>query len=545
VTFAIHWAQWRSIRILRFGGGRLGALFSAFTQMLWYGCWAVAAVGVAEFASDAAARAQVERLLPAVLVFVMLYWQLVPILVASLGAALDMKKLVVYPIPVENLFWVDVMLRVTTGLEMLLVMTGATLGLIWNPAFGGVASAPRIVAPVAVFVLLNLLLAAGLRGVVERILGQKRLREVFVVLLVMIAATPQLLLVTGVPNSTLHRVANGASSALWPWTAVARIALAPDLPKGPAIAPWAVLLAWTTAAYWLGRRQFESNLNFDAQAAQATSASDGSAEDSWRSKLFRLPSLVLPDPVGAMVEKELRTLSRTPRFRLVFIMGFTFGLVVWLPIAFHRGLSDHGGAADNFLTLVCLYSLLLLGQVTYWNSFGFDRSAVQAYFAWPPPISRALVAKNLAAALFIFLEVMAVTAACLLLRMAPSPGKILEAYLVTPAVALYLFAAGNLSSVHAPRPLNPDRATQGGPAGRMQAILFFIYPVALLPVLLAYGARYAFHSEVAFYVLLGFAAMLGAGLYGMALESARDAAERRKEQIITELSRNDGPVATG
>jgi ABC-2 type transport system permease protein len=64
-------------------------------------------------------------------------------------------------------------------------------------------------------------------------------------------------------------------------------------------------------------------------------------------------------------------------------------------------------------------------------------------------------------------------------------------------------------------------------------------------VLLAYGARYAFHSELAFYVLLGFAAMLGAGLYGMALESARDAAERRKEQIIAELSRNDGPVATG
>ena len=75
--------------------------------------------------------------------------------------------------------------------------------------------------------------------------------------------------------------------------------------------------------------------------------------------------------------------------------------------------------------------------------------------------------------------------------------------------------------------------------------MFFIYPLALLPVLLAYLARYAFRSELAFYVLLGFAAALGAGVYGLALESARTAAERRKEQIITELSRNDGPVAVG
>ena len=68
--------------------------------------------------------------------------------------------------------------------------------------------------------------------------------------------------------------------------------------------------------------------------------------------------------------------------------------------------------------------------------------------------------------------------------------------------------------------------------------------MALLPVLLAYGARYAFASEMAFYVMLAFAASLGAVVYWLALESAGTAAERRKEQIITELSRGDGPVAT-
>src|SRR4029078_13715436 len=128
------------------------------------------------------------------------------------------------------------------------------------------------------------------------------------------------------------------------------------------------------------------NLRFDMQAAQATNVSAAAhAANSWRSRLVRLPSLLLPDPVAAVVEKELRTLSRTPRFRLVFVMGFTFGLVVWLPLIFGRQPGHHSAATENYLALVCLYALALMGQVTYWNSFGFDRSAAQAYFSWPVP----------------------------------------------------------------------------------------------------------------------------------------------------------------
>jgi ABC-2 type transport system permease protein len=540
VIGAILWAQWKSIRILRFGSGKSAALFSAFTSMLWYGFWAVMAVGLASFTADAGSRKEIESLFPAVLIFVILYWQLAPVLVASLGASLDLKKLLAYPVPVERLFWVEVMLRVTTGLEMLLLLTGGAIGLIANPVYGGWARAPRIIAPLLLFVLFNLLLAAGVRGIVERMLGRKHVREVFVLFLVLIGALPQVLIVTGVPKGALQRLISEDSSVLWPWVAGARLPL-----HGSSAAAWAVLAAWTAAAYLLGRWQFESNLRFDTQAAQATNYTASSADaNSWRSRLFLLPSALLPDPVGAIVEKELRTLSRTPRFRLVFIMGFTFGLVVWLPLVLGHHPGQPSTAVDNFLTMVCLYALALLGQVTYWNSFGFDRSAAQAYFVLPPPISRALVGKNLAAAIFVLLEMLAVTTACLLLRMQPSPDKLLEAYLVTPVVAVYLLAAGNLSSVHMPRPLSPERVSQGGSAGRSQAFMIFIYPLVLLPVLLAYLARYAFNSTLIFYAVLAFAAVLGGVVYWVALESAVTAAERRREEIITELSRADGPVTT-
>jgi ABC-2 type transport system permease protein len=540
VIRAILWAQWRSIRILRFGSGKRGALFSGVTSMLWYGFWVVIAAGLAGFTADPSLQQDVELLFPAVLIFIIVYWQLAPILMASLGASLDLKKLLVYPIPASNLFWVEVMLRVTTGIEMILLLIGGAIGLIRSPAFGGWARAPRILAPLLLFVIFNLLMAAGIRGLVERLLGRKHLREIFVLFLVMIGALPQLLFVTGVPKGTMQRLISRDSSVLWPWIAGSRIPL-----QGSSLAPWIVLFVWTLLAYLFGRWQFESNLRFDTQAAQATTFTEATfAENSWRTRLFRLPSVLLPDPVGAIVEKELRTLSRTPRFRLVFIMGFTFGLVVWLPLILGHRPSTPSTAIDNFLTLVCLYALALLGQVTYWNAFGFDRSAAQAYFVWPSPISRALVGKNLAAGIFVMLEILAVTTACFLLRMQPSPHKMLEAYLVTPVVAIYLFAAGNLSSVHMPRPLSPERAAQGGAPGRSQAFMLFVYPLAILPVGLAYGARYAFDSDAAFYAILAFAAALGALVYWLALESAVAAAERRREQIITELSRSEGPVAT-
>ena len=395
---AILWAQWKSIRILRFGSGRRSAIFSAITSALWYGLWTVAAVGLASFTADPNLRQGCRGAVPRGSDFCHHLLAVGPHPGGEPGRVLDLKKLLAYPVPTSRLFWIEVMLRVTTGIEMLLILTAGAIGLILNPRFGGWAKAPRIIAPLLVFVVFNLLLASGIRGLIERLLSRRHLREIFVAVIVMLSALPQLLVVTGVPRGALQRLSSQQSSVLCPWIAATRIAL-----YGSTAASWAVLLAWTAAAYCFGRWQFESNLRFDSQAAQASNhAASAFSEDSWRTRLFRLPSVLLPDPVGAIVEKELRTLARTPRFRLVFILGFTFGLVVWLPLIFGRRAAGVASiVGDNFLTLVCLYALALLGQVTYWNAFGFDRSAAQAYFVLPAPISRALVGKNLAAGVFV------------------------------------------------------------------------------------------------------------------------------------------------
>jgi ABC-2 type transport system permease protein len=258
---------------------------------------------------------------------------------------------------------------------------------------------------------------------------------------------------------------------------------------------------------------------------------------------YRLPSLLLRDPLGAIVDKELRSLARTPRYRMVFVMGFSFGIMVWLPMVIGRRAESHAALSQHFLTIVCVYALTLLGQVSYWNCFGFDRSAVQIYFAAPQPIRLTLVGKNIASMVFVYVEALILTAVVSLFRVRFGASEFAETFLVLAVCSLYMLAMGNISSVQYPRGLNPERVSQGGASSRFQALTFLLYPLSLLPVFLAYLARYALGSTLVFYIVLAIAALIGAAVYWIAMDSAVAAAVGRREQIIYELSRADGPIA--
>jgi ABC-2 type transport system permease protein len=64
----------------------------------------------------------------------------------------------------------------------------------------------------------------------------------------------------------------------------------------------------------------------------------------------------------------------------------------------------------------------------------------------------------------------------------------------------------------------------------------------LMPVFLAYLARYAFNSEWAFIGVLLAGLMLGGVVYSYSMGSAVKVAELRKEQIMTVLGQGEGPI---
>ena len=137
---AILRAQWLSMRIFRMASSR-GAVFQVIIAVLWYGFWTVLAVVAEELAAAPGLRAPIDVWLPVGLLAVFAYWQLAPLASATMGASLDLRKLLVYPVPRRSLFLVEILLRITTCAEQLLLLAGTGIGLLRNPGLRRVGCA--------------------------------------------------------------------------------------------------------------------------------------------------------------------------------------------------------------------------------------------------------------------------------------------------------------------------------------------------------------------------------------------------------------------
>lgn len=521
---AVLWAQWRTMCNLRAGEGGAGRVLAAALGIVWYSLWASLAVVAAILLARPGAR-ELASVLPWGLMSVFLYWQIAPVLAASLGVALDLRRLRVYPVRTARLFQVEILLRLVTSPEMPLVLAGALIGLLRNPAVP--AWAPVLGLPV--YGLFNILLAAGLRGLLEQLFARRRVRELAALVLVLAIGVPQLLLL-GWPAGMWREISLRAPPVYWPWVSFGRIASGSPGPQD-----WVLAALWLTAAFLFGRTQFDRCLRLDRAEAAAPPPVLPVRSRAGLVRLLRLA----PDPLAAILEKELRSLARSPRFRLVFIMGFSFGFIIWAPL-----LRRAGGFSDAYPVLVSLYAVLLLSEVLFWNSFGFDRAAAQLWFAAPISFRNVLVGKNAAGALLAAAEVTVVLAVSRLLGVPLSAAKLLEVYGVTLTLCLYLLAGGNLSSLRFPRPVNPEQSWGRASTGRFQMLVLFLYPLLGAPVGLAYLVRWVSGSQTAFFAQLSLAALAGALFYHASLDYALRLAERRKEEFVFTLAEQGGPVLT-
>lgn len=521
---------------MRWGRGR-GSVWRFVPMAIWYLFW-LGAGALALFLADWADMASLRRYLPLGFLGVTAYWQFMPMLSASMGMGLDLRKLRIYPARHGELFAVEVLLCFTSAVEMLLVITGGAAGLLANAEAGGWLAAPRILGAAALLILFNALLASGTRSLLGRLLAKRKIREVVILFTTCLWMAPRILVQLHIHPKWLGPVEQALRGPKLPWSAAAAGALGD-------VTPIVTLTLWLLAALWFGWSQFERNLRYDVTAAQAMVVKkDASRKHSMGDVFFTFPRLLWRDPLAAIVEKELRSLTRTPRFRMVFVMGFTFGILVWLPMVLGGNGIRSGGTSSYFLIFVCLYALTMLGQVTYWNCFGFDRSATMFYFAAPQAISQVLIGKNIAAMVFVYLDVTILSGVVGAFHLAEGWGQVAETLLVVGICAVYLLGLGNMASVNYARPLNPENVSRGGSAGRSQGLLLVFYPLALLPVFLAYLARWALKSELAFVAVLAIAAAIGAAVYWIGLDSAVTAARVKREQLMMALTQGDGPVAT-
>lgn len=526
---AIAWAQWRSSWNRLPGANKANAAVTLLIGVLWYGGIATLSAGAAVLMAEAGHQPFVPLLLDLALFAMFIYWQVVPVIMASTGSTLELRKLLVYPVPRNALFGLEVLLRVTTGIEILMVLTGAIVGSLCNRRLP-----PWSFLGFVLFIAFNLLLAAGIRDLMVRLFAKKHIREITMFLLVMLGALPQLLVFTGAAKK-LKTAFSGVPTVFLPWDAAAAVA--------SGRAQWwtpLVLIGWIAAAWIFGRIQFERSIAVEVEST-ATETSIGQGPERF-AFLYTWPARLFADPLAALIEKEFRALSRSSRFRVVFVMGFTLGLVVWVPMSLGPGRHADTFMAANFLTIISAYAVMLLTDLLFFNSFGPDRGAAQIYFLVPVRLERVFMAKNVAAVFFVLAEVAIITVACALLRLPLTAARVGETFAVCLVMCEFLLALGNIGSIWNPRPMNMAQPFRNQ-GSRVQWMALVAFPVACLPVVLAYLARFAFDREAAFFGVLAVFAISGVYVYELALESAVRQGERNRERVIEALSRRDGVIS--
>jgi hypothetical protein len=536
---AVLHIQWLSFKnSLRRRSERLGLVLSVLVATLWYGLWSGGAVGLLAFCLEGAPD-RLEHLLPSALFFILMYWQLSPLLTASMGVSLDLRKMALYPIGVDTLFVVECLLRVSTAFEMVLLLGGITLGMLLRTPGRAMWFLPMVL----LFLLFNVLLSAGTRNLMERLMRRKGMREAVLLVLVMTTVLPQLILWSDSADRVgrgIFQVMRFLPASVLPSSVLARSYLGTGRPVDGMVQG-----GWCLIAFAFGLLQFRRSFYFDgARRRRAPAASQPvSAAPRWSDRLFRLPGRFLPDPLGILVEKEIRYLVRSPRFRFLFMMGCSFGVVAWLPFGMGRSVLSSGTLHASFLTLLSLYALLLVGQVTFLNCFGFDRSAARYFFWMPVSPARLLLAKNMASGVFVIVQILMLGAICTVLRLHIGLYELAEALIVTSISLLYLSSVGNFTSVLFAIGVSPERVSRGAGRG-IQGLIIFLYPLLISPIVAAYFARYYWNSPRAFYLLMLLAALGGLAVYSATLPLAARLAYSRREKLLEELSRGEGPIVS-
>ena len=201
--------------------GRRGTVATVF-NFIATGTWYVFAVLLAWFAGSFFASLTDLRLMTRVLVVVLFgvaaYWQLSPIVTVSFGLALDLKRLLIFPIRPNQYFLIELLLCLPTSVEALLVTLGIVAGLVLNPLIPNWL----VFATGSLFLSFNLFLNVALRALIAKVAVKRIWRELVLVFALALVIAPQFLLsAQSDERNWLERLTVFDAHNVFPWSAAA------------------------------------------------------------------------------------------------------------------------------------------------------------------------------------------------------------------------------------------------------------------------------------------------------------------------------------
>jgi ABC-2 type transport system permease protein len=502
------------------------------------------------------------KYMPLVFWFVMLTWQVVPVMLASFQEQFNLGTLLRFPIGYKTYYF----LFVVFGLSDVSTAVGAlcSLGILIGITVVRPDLFAYTVMALTVFAAFNILLVRAIFAWIDRWLSQRKTREILAALFMIFFLSFQLMNpavwqhgrksvdgqrgpqhdVRQLFNSRWARGANTLQEWLPP--GLAGLALR-DASQGQPLRGLGLLAALgvyvIVAGGALGVRLKAEFSGEDLSAAPARKASSKNPD---RPAMLRADMLDKAwqlaggndgaRPVlAAIVEKEFRGLLRA--LPLLYAVGAPLLMVlVFSGVFVHGNLNLH---SPVFAFPLCVFFAQVGFHQLWGNSFGTEGAGIQLYFLSPTPIRTVLLGKNLFHAM-VFAVVMAIAGLLATVRLGAPTGETLG---LTVAWLLLVLpcnlAAGNIFSLTMPYQVNPGRITR---QRRSQGAAFL--SLLLQAMLVGVGAlAYLFSSAVhmpmvAVPILLAMGAA-AAIVWFKILGNADDIANRRKEHLIAVLTKAD------
>ena len=385
---AMRWQMLRHSLGTRRGNFELGARI--FTTAFFSLIALAAGIGLG-FGAFAIATQHIWRLLAVLFWPVFLLWQLFPVMAASFQDHVDMSVFLRFPMSFGS--------YMLTTLVFGLLDTGSVMGAIclygiWT---GLVVAEPGAVVGITLAVLLfaafNVLLTRMIFAWIDRWLAQRRTREILGVTFLFLLLAVQFLN-PAMRHYEGHRppvdrktllLAERAQSFLPPGLAAEGIRYSLGGRGAQSLLPMGALVLYSACAGLL------LGLRLRAEYRGEVLAEGGPQTAKAKGKAARGGFRGMSGPMGAVIEKELRYLSRSG------VMLYSLAAPLVMLMIFGGG--RHGGPEISFagrfaLPLGVAYSFLGLTRLIY-NSLGGEGGGIQLYFTSPTPFRTVMLSKNL------------------------------------------------------------------------------------------------------------------------------------------------------
>ena len=394
---------------------------------------------------------------------ILLVWQFVPVMTATISGAVDMRNLLRFPLR----FSTYCVLQLAYGLSE----PAGVMALFWTGCLGlGMfvsrpSAALWIVPALGLFALMNLILERAVLTWFDRLLSNRRVREAVFVLFILAMISTNLI------GPMVQRYGKRATFAVQQAQQYSRF-LPPGVAAEAILAPMHseflgagesfVLLAGYTLAFagLLGLRLHAQYLGEDLgetqrvvpvkPATKRVAAIPVSGAAAKRSLLDR----ILPPPLGALLQRELIYVKRNN----VMLLNLVLPPAILFFVVFGAMSGPRNPGSGEFLRhagqlgfpIAVAYASLIFLQVSF-NGFAYEGAGVQMLYVAPVRFRDVLLAKNLLLMLMMLFEAVVVGAVVTYLAGPPGPAIVLGTLLWLFFSSMLSFSLGNWASIRFPR----------------------------------------------------------------------------------------------